>query len=183
MVVSVLGSLLLAGCVSGQPQRAIGIPGAASRTPDLTLPLSPEGYDYALLYLDNKRPPLGLWDRWDKDEIAEERQIVTPDTRRQFQSILELLQQTLPRTSDLTAGGKVGALFVPPGASDEALDTRFQGQIVTGDIRVGILHGYYFVFYRRYPQPPEKDVACEKAAGEDQYCRLVIVKEVATRKE
>jgi hypothetical protein len=54
---------------------------------------------------------------------------------------------------------------------------------VTGDIRVGILHGYYFVFYRRYPQPPEKDVACEKAAGEDQYCRLVIVKEVATRKE
>jgi len=39
------------------------------------------------------------------------------------------------------------------------------------------------VFYRRYAQPPETDVACEKAAGEDQYCRLVLVKEVATRKE
>ena len=188
LVLGVLSILTLTGCVSGPPSRALPIPGAATRTPDFVLPLSAADRNLALVYLAKKRPPRGRWERWGKEAITMELETVTAETRNQFKAILSVLSGTKPSPSDLAATGTIGSLFDPPGATDEALDTRFQGQIITGDLRVGKVHGHYFVFYRRYPQPQDckdsqpcrvVDVPCEN----NQYCRLVIVNEVATRRD
>src|SRR5215831_5868582 len=147
---------LLLGC-RFQPTRALAIPGAASRTPDLMLPLPTADRNFALLYLEKKHPPQGQWENWSQEEIDAELATVTAETRTRFQPLLDTLAQAVPSASDLEATGRIGALFVPAGASDEALDARFRGQIVTGDLRVGKVlrdkaQNVYFVFYRRYPQ-------------------------------
>lgn len=183
LVLCVLCSLMLVGCVARLPHRALGVPGAASRTPDLALPLSERDYNLALLYLEDKRPPVGRWDLWDDTDIAEELETVTPEVKMRFGPLLDVLLRVTPGAIDLDADGLVGSLFEPAGAADEALDARFRGQIITGDLRVGKLQAYYFVFYRRYPQLSSKDATCEKDQGTDRYCRLVIVKEAATRKD
>lgn len=158
-----LSALVLTGCIF-QPIRALGIPGAASRTPDFVLPLSAADRNLALLYLDKKRPPRGQWEQWSDEALQEELKTVTAETRTRFAALLEAL--------------------APPGATDEALDARFRGQIMTGDLRVGTLQDHYFVFYRRYPHCEDRGASCrDMACTEGQYCRLVIVHEVATRKD
>jgi len=176
--------MLMLGC-GFMPTRALGIPGAASRTPDLVLPLQPADRDLALLYLDKKHPPRGQWENWSKEEIDAELATVTTATRTRFQLILDVLAQAVPSARDLDATGRVGFLFDPVGASDEALDARLRGQIITGDLRVGKLHNVYFVFYRRYPQcqTGAGGIVCRDATCAVGYCRLVLVDEVATRKE
>ena len=184
VALSGLSLVLMLGC-GFMPTRALGIPGAASRTPDLALPLQAADRNLALLYLDKKHPPRGQWENWSKEEIDAELATVTAETRTQFQPILDVLAQAVPSARDLDATGRVGFLFDPVGASDEALDARLRGQIVTGDLRVGKLHHVYFVFYRRYPQchTGEGGIVCRDATCAEGYCRLVIVDEVATRKE
>jgi hypothetical protein len=184
VVLSGLSLVLMLGC-GFTPTRALGIPGAASRTPDLSLPLQAADRNLALLYVDKKHPPRGQWENWSKEEIDAELATVTAATRTNFQPILDVLAQAVPSARDLDATGRVGFLFDPVGASDEALDARLRGQIVTGDLRVGKLHKVYFVFYRRYPQcrPGEEGIACRDATCPEGYCRLVIVDEVATRKD
>ena len=184
VVLSGLGLVLLLGC-GFQPTRALGIPGAASRTPDLLLPLPASDRNLALLYLDKKHPPRGQWENWSKEEIDAELATVTAATRTRFQPLLDALAQAVPSTRDLDATGPIGVLFEPAGASDEALDARLRGQIVTGDLRVGQVQNVYFVFYRRYPQcqSGERGVVCRDVTCSAGYCRLVIVDEVATRKD
>ena len=190
LTLSGLSLVLLLGC-SFQPTRALAIPGAASRTPDLMLPLQAADRNVALLYLDKKHPPQGQWENWSQEEIDAELATVTTATRTRFQALLEALAQAVPSASDLNATGRIGALFAPAGASDEALDARFRGQIVTGDLRVGkaardqAQQNVYFVFYRRYPQCQcgERGVVCRDVKCPEGYCRLVIVDEVATRKD
>jgi hypothetical protein len=58
VALSGLSLWLMLGC-GFQPTRALGIPGAASRTPDLMLPLPAADRNLALLYLDKKHPPQG----------------------------------------------------------------------------------------------------------------------------
>ena len=58
VVLSGLSLVLMLGC-GFTPTRALGIPGAASRTPDLSLPLQAADRNLALLYLDKKNPPRG----------------------------------------------------------------------------------------------------------------------------
>ena len=185
VALSVLSLVLMCGC-GFMPTRALGIPGAASRTPDLPLPLQPADRNLALLYLDKKHPPRGQWENWSKEEIDAELATVTAETRTRFQLILDRLAQAVPSARDLDATGRVGFLFDPVGASDEALDARLHGQIITGDLRVGKLDNVYFVFYRRYPQchTDEGGIVCRDATcDKESYCRLVLVDEVATRKE
>jgi hypothetical protein len=184
VVLSGLSLVLMLGC-GFTPIRALGIPGAASRTPDLSLPLQAADRNLALLYLDKKHPPRGQWENWSKEEIDAELATVTAATRTHFEPILDVLAQAVPSARDLDATGRVGFLFDPVGASDEALDARLRGQIVTGDLRVGKLDKVYFVFYRRYPQchTGEGGTVCRDATCAEGYCRLVIVDEVATRKE
>jgi len=184
VVLSGLSLVLMLGC-GFTPTRALGIPGAASRTPDLPLPLPAADRNLALLYLDKKHPPRGQWEHWSKEEIDAELATVTAETKTHFQPILDVLAQVVPSARDLDATGRVGFLFDPVGASDEALDARLRGQIVTGDLRAGKLHNVYFVFYRRYPQchTGEGGTVCRDATCAEGYCRLVIVDEVATRKE
>lgn len=188
---SLLGIFILTGCASS-PRRAVGIPGAATRTLDFVLPLSEANRNLALLYVAKKRPPRGRWDAWDKEAIEMELQTVTGETRARFRAILSVLSGKKPSAPDLAGTGSIGSLFDPPGASDEALDSRLQGQIITGDLRVGKLHGHYFVFYRRYPQLQSLGSDCTNSqccrlvdgpCQNDQYCRLVIVNEVATRRD
>lgn len=183
VIVGVLG-LLLMGCNAHRaPQRAIGIPAAATRTPDFVLPLSARERDLALLYL-NKTTPAAAWELITDDQIREHLAIVTPDTKQKFQAMLDVLSRLVPTAADLEATGSVGSLFQPPGAHDTALDARLQEEIARRrDLRVGLLHQFYFVFYRRYPQPAQADGVCEPASRQDRYCRLVIVTEVDTRKD
>jgi hypothetical protein len=136
-----LSALVLTGCIF-QPIRALGIPGAASRTPDFVLPLSAADRNLALLYLDKKRPPRGQWEQWSDEELQEELKTVTAETRTRFAALLEALARTTPNTRDLDATGSIGAFLAPPGATDEALDARFRGQIMTGDLRVGTLQDH-----------------------------------------
>ena len=184
VALSGLSLVLMLGC-GFTPTRALGIPGAASRTPDLSLPLQAADRNLALLYLDKKHPPRGQWENWSKEEIDAELATVMAAVKTRFQPILDVLAQAIPSAHDLDATGRVGLLFDPAGASDEALDARLRGQIVTGDLRVGKLHNVYFVFYRRYPQchTGEGGIVCRDATCAEGYCRLVIVDEVATRKE
>lgn len=189
VTLSGLSLVLLLGC-GFQPTRALGIPGAASRTPDLTLPLPVADRRLALLYLDKKHPPQGHWENWSQEEIDAELATVTSAIRTRFQALLDALAQAVPSASDLDATGRIGALFAPAGAGDEALDARLHGQIITGDLRVGMVprdqvQHVYFVFYRRYPQCQcgERGMVCRDVACPEGYCRLVIVDEVATRKE
>ena len=179
-----LSLVLMLGC-SFQPTRALGIPGAASRTPDLLLPLPASERNLALLYLEKKHPPQGQWENWSQEEIDAELATVTAATKDRFQPLLDALAQAVPSARDLDATGRIGVLFDPAGASDEALDARLRGQIVTGDLRVGKAQNVYFVFYRRYPQCQcgERGVVCRDATCPEGYCRLVIVGEVATQKE
>ena len=179
-----LSLVLMLGC-GFMPTRALGIPGAASRTPDLALPLQAADRNLAFLYLDKKHPPRGQWENWSKEEIDAELATVMAAVKTRFQPILDVLTQAIPNARDLDATGRVGLLFDPAGASDEALDARLRGQIVTGDLRVGKLDNVYFVLYRRYPQCHigEGGVVCRDATCAEGYCRLVIVDEVATRRE
>lgn len=178
-----LAAVTLTGCVFGAV-RAVGIPGAASRTPDFVLPLSAADRNLALLYLDKKRPPRGQWEQWGSEEVQEELKTVAAETRTRFAALLDALARTTPQARDLEASGTIGTFLAPPGATDEALDARFRGQIMTGDLRVGTLQEHYFIFYRRYPHCEDKGTGCKDVAcPEGQYCRLVIVHEVATRKE
>ena len=179
-----LSLVLMLGC-GFMPTRALGIPGAASRTPDLALPLQAVDRNLAFLYLDKKHPPRGQWENWSKEEIDAELATVMAAVKTRFQPILDVLTQAIPNARDLDATGRVGLLFDPAGASDEALDARLRGQIVTGDLRVGKLDNVYFVLYRRYPQCHigEGGVVCRDATCAEGYCRLVIVDEVATRRE
>lgn len=184
---SVLSIVMLTGCPSSK--RALGIPDGTSRTPDFVLPLSGHDYNLALLYLDKKCPMEGGWEQCD---IEEELKTLSSKTRKRFQPVLNALcdsQRTsipearcqgkiAPSGSDLDATGRVGSLFDPAGANDVALDARFQAEIFPADLRVGKVHGYYVVFYRRYSERRGDDVACPNA----RYCRLVIVDEVATRR-
>lgn len=184
VALSGLSLMLMLGC-GFMPTRALGIPGAASRTPDLALPLQAADRNLALLYLDKKQPPRGQWENWSMEEIDAELATVATAIKTRFQPILDVLAQAIPSPRDLDATGRVGLLFDPAGASDEALDARLRGQIVTGDLRVGKLDNVYFVFYRRYPQchMGEGGIVCRDATCAEGYCRLVIVDEVATRKE
>jgi hypothetical protein len=184
VALSGLSLVLMLGC-GFTPTRALGIPGAASRTPDLALPLQAADRNLALLYLDKKHPPRGQWENWSKEEIDAELATVATALKTRFQPILDVLAQAIPSARDLDATGRVGLLFDPAGASDEALDARLRGQIVTGDLRVGKLDNVYFVFYRRYPQchMGEGGIVCRDATCAEGYCRLVIVDEVATRRE
>ena len=179
-----LSLLVMLGC-RFQPIRALAIPGAASRTPDLMLPLSTLDRNLALLYLEKIHPPQGQWENWSAEEVQAELATVTPTTRTRFQPLLDVLAQAMPSARDLDATGRVGTLLEPAGASDEALDTRFRGQITTGDLRVGQVHTFYFVFYRRYPQCQcaERGIVCRDTACPAGYCRLVIVDAVATQKD
>lgn len=182
VMVGMLGFILM-GCSAHQaPQRAIGIPAAATRTPDFALPLSQRDRNLALLYL-NKTTPAEPWELITEDQIIDLLEVVTPDTQQTFQAILDVLARTIPTSPDLDATGSVGRLFKPPGAHDEALDARLQEEIFTRDLRAGHLHQFYFVFYRRYPHIGQADSVCERVQGQDQYCRLVIVNEVDTRKD
>ena len=62
-IITVCGlSLALSLGCSFQPTRALAIPGAASRTPDLMLPLPASDRNLALLYLEKKHPPQGQWE-------------------------------------------------------------------------------------------------------------------------
>jgi hypothetical protein len=150
VALSGLSRVLMLGC-GFTPTRALGIPGAASRTPDLALPLQAADRNLALLYVDKKHPPRGQWENWSKEEIDAELATVMTAIKTRFQPILDVLAQAIPSARDLDATGRVGLLFDPAGASDEALDARLRGQIVTGDLRVGKLDNVYFIFYRRYP--------------------------------
>ncbi len=123
VALSGLSLVLMLGC-GFTPTRALGIPGAASRTPDLSLPLQVADQNLALLYLDKKHPPRGQWENWSKEEMDAELATVTAETRTHFQPILEVLAQAVPSARDLDATGRVGFLFDPVGASDEALDAR-----------------------------------------------------------
>src|SRR5712691_776882 len=104
VALSGLSLWLLLGC-GFQPTRALGIPGAASRTPDLMLPLPAADRNLALLYLDKKHPPQGQWENWSKEEIDAELATVTAATRTRFQALLEVLAQAVPSARDLDATG------------------------------------------------------------------------------
>jgi len=177
-VIVILGVLFHTGCCTLCPEkRALPIPSAASRSPDFKLPLLDYDQKLALLYLANILPSLEPEEIEDEELIAEYFEHVEWKIKQQFQAILDALSEKTPSKDDLGVKGGIGALFSPKGADDVALDARFKGQIIPYDIRVGKLHGYYFVFYRRYPYE-NKDVSCEV----DLYCRLVIVDEVSTRR-
>ncbi len=133
----------------------------------------------ALLALDNMTPPRGGWAEEEEAELAAH---VAPENRRRFAPILDSLTSTTPSALDLNAGGRVGGLFDSKGADEDALDARIHGDILTGDLRVAQIGGYLFVFYRRYPDAA-RDGSCPRRAEQDTYCRLVIVKEVATRRD
>jgi hypothetical protein len=121
---------------------------------------------------------------WDEEEIQDELEILTLETRQGFEEILGMLSRVTPGPEDLAASGSIGSLFEGAGADDEALDARLMGQIMTGDLRVGKLHGYYFIFYRRYPECGNVSASCRDVdCPELQYCRLVIVDETATRRD
>ena len=124
VALSVLSLVLMCGC-GFMPTRALGIPGAASRTPDLILPLQATDRNFALLYLDKKHPPRGQWENWSKEEIDAELATVMAAVKTRFQPILDVLTQAIPNARDLDATGRVGLLFDPAGASDEALDPIF----------------------------------------------------------
>lgn len=177
-VIVILGVLFHTGCCTLCPEkRALPIPSAASRSPDFKLPLLDDDQKFALLYLANILPSLEPEEIEDEELIAELFARVEWKVKQQFQAILDALSEKTPSKDDLGAKGGIGALFSPKGADDVALDARFKGQIIPYDLLVGKLHGYYFVFYRRYPYE-NKDVSCEV----DLYCRLVIVDEVSTRR-
>ncbi len=177
-VIVILGVLFHTGCCTLCPEkRALPIPSAASRSPDFKLPLSDYDQKLALLYLANILPSLEPEEIEDEELIAEYFEHVEWKIKQQFQTILDELSEKTPSKDDLGAKGGIGALFSPKGADDVALDARFKGQIIPYDLCVGKLHGYYFVFYRRYPFE-NKDVSCDG----NLYCRLVIVDEVSTRR-
>ena len=182
-VIVILGVLFHTGCCTLCPEkRALPIPSAASRSPDFKLPLLDYDQKLALLYLANILPSLEQDEIEDEELIAEYFERVEWKIKQQFQTILDELSEKPPSKDDLGEKGGIGALFSPKGSDDVALDARFKGQIMPYDIRVGKLHGYYFVFYRRYPykdkDDKDKDVSCEV----NLYCRLVIVDEVSTRR-
>ena len=132
-----------------------------------------------MLHLDGKTPPPG---GWPASEAAEESQNVHPDTVLKFGKILDALTSTTPSARELDAAGRVGMLFDSSGANEDALDTRFHGDCMSGDLRVARKGEYLFVFYRRYPDG-DAEGACARRGDEDTYCRLVIFKEVATRRD
>ncbi len=169
----------LGGC--GTPaERALGIPGGASRTPDLTLPLSDEHRQLAVYYLDGKRPHGGRWRSVARNLEEEMESVDVAAVETKFGALLDALAGSVPVEGDLTAeGGRLGPLFDPAGASDEALDARLRGQIMTGDLLVGLRHDHYFVFYRRFPTT-DGDATCDVRGDEPTYCRLVIVAKAAT---
>src|SRR4249920_2726801 len=68
VLLSGLSLVLMLGC-GFTPTRALGMPGAASRAPDLSLPLQAADRNLALLYLDKKHPPRGQWEHWSKEAI------------------------------------------------------------------------------------------------------------------
>ncbi len=178
VVIVILGVLFHTGCCTLCPEkRALPIPSAASRSPDFKLPLSDYDQKLALLYLANVLPSLEQEEIEDEEMIAEYFKRVEWEIKQQFQAILDALSEKTPSKDNIGAKGGIGALFSPKGADDVALDARFKGQIITYDLRVGKLHGYYFVFYRRYPLG-DKEVSCDG----NLYCRLVIVDEVSTRR-
>lgn len=178
VIIVVLGVLFHTGCSIFCPEkRALPIPSAVSRSPDFNLPLSDYDHMLALLYLANVLPSLEPEEIEDEEVITEYFEHVEWKIKQQFQAILDALSEKTPSKNDINVKGSIGALFSPKGADDVALDARFKGQIIQYDLLVGKLHGYYFVFYRRYPHK-NKDVSCE----EDLYCRLVIVNEVSTRR-
>jgi hypothetical protein len=180
MRTSYLGLVLLATVLptSCGHQRAYGIPGATQRSPDLAIPLSKPDLDRALLVLDNQTPPRG---GWPAEEAAELLANVAAETKQTYVPLLDALTSTVSAL-ELEGGGRVGGMLDSKGANEEALDARFKGDILTGDLRVGKKGDYLFVFYRRYPFK-SKDHACPRAREQDTYCRLVIVKEVATRRD
>jgi hypothetical protein len=178
VVIVILGVLFHTGCCTLCPEkRALPIPSAASRSPDFNLPLSDYDQKLALLYLANVLPSLEPEEIEDEEMIAEYFKRVEWEIKQQFQAILDALSEKIPSKDDLKEKGSIGVLFSAKGADDVALDARFKGQIIPYDLCVGKLHGYYFVFYRRYPFE-NKDVSCDG----NLYCRLVIVNEVSTRR-
>jgi len=177
IVISIFCVLVQTACFLCPERRALPIPSAASRSPDFDLPLNDYDQKISLLYLANILPSLEPEDIEDEDVITEYYENVEWKIKQWFLVILEALSGKTPSKNDLSEKGSIGALFSPKGTDDVALDARFKGQIMPYDLRVGKLHGYYFVFYRRYPHN-NKEVSC----GDDLYCRLVIVNEVSTRR-
>jgi hypothetical protein len=188
VIISMLIILSQTACCTLCPEKhALPIPGAASRSPDFELPLSDRNYRLAMLYLANIQFP-DPRDPAIEEDIAEQYEHLDAEITRKFQPILVVLSEGIPTSDDLDAKGRIGVLFSSKGADGKALDSRFQGQIMSEDIRVGTLHGYYFVFYNRYPWPNDseaddrekklKDAHC----GGKSYCRLVIVNEVSIRR-
>lgn len=177
IIFSIFCILAQTSCFLCPERRALPIPSAASRSPDFDLPLNDYDQKLALLYLANILTSLEPDEIEDKDVITEYFEHVEWKIKQQFLAILDVLSEKMPSKDDLAEKGSIGALFSPKGTDDVALDARFNGQIMPYDLRVGKLHGYYFVFYRRYPHN-NKEVSC----GDDLYCRLVIVNEVSTRR-
>ena len=178
VIIIILSILSQTGCcILCLEKHALPLPGAASRSPDFELPLSDRNRALAMLYLANIQLP-DLHDPSYEEEIAEQYEHLDAEIKLKFQPILDVLSEETQNKDDLDAKGRIGVLFSPKGANDIALDSRFQGQIMSGYIRVGKLLGYYFVFYNRYPRLNDTEAYC----GEDVYCQLVIVNEVSIRR-
>ena len=112
VALSGLSLILMLGC-GFTPTRALGIPGAASRTPDLLLPLPASDRSLALLYLDKKHPPRGQWEHWSKEEIDAELATVTAATRTRFRPLLDALAQAAPSARSMRQGLSVPSSSQP----------------------------------------------------------------------
>jgi hypothetical protein len=177
IIIGIISILSQIGCGTLCLEKyALPIPGARSRSADLKLPLNDRDRTLAMLYLANIQLP-DLGDPAYEEEIAEQYENLDAKIVLKFQKIMGVLSEETPEGDDLDDKGRIGVLFSPKGADEVALDSRFQGQIMSGYIRVGKLHGNYFVFYNRYPRPNDIEANC----GEGLYCQLVIVNEVSIR--
>ena len=173
--------------------RKLGLPGGASRSADLALPLDGNGRALLLLYAVGFPPPEGDWSPLENGRALEHLDQVPTTTQTLFAPLIAQLQAGVPSAADLEPRGRIGQLLDPPGALEGALDARFQGSIEPGDVRAGVCtvepeHPFYFVFYRRYPTlavegaPPRAgalDARCPNGA----YCRLVVVSVRATARD
>ena len=173
--------------------RKLGLPGGASRSADLALPLDDNGRALLLLYAVGFPPPEGDWSQLENGHALEHLDQVPRPTEMKFAPLLSQLQAGVPTAVDLEPRGRIGQLLDPPGAIEGALDARFQGSIEPGDVRAGVCavepeHPFYFVFYRRFPTlavegtPPRAGALDARCPG-GAYCRLVVVSVRATARD
>ena len=177
MLVLVLCAMLhaaLAGCVGDGTnpiiqERAIGVPAALERSPDLPLPLSERDANVVRVYLGGGRPA----ESWEAtlDDFEEEFLAIPSSQYAAFEPIIDKLRSgAFDMTRLSVPGGALGSLFDRD--LDERLvrDSRLVSQSMPDDQLVRRRGDYYFVFSKRFPAG-----GIDGVCPVDSYCRLLLI--------